>query len=41
MWKFFSRKKRRTPADETLAELQEKFHLETVSEAAIGNLPNF
>ena len=42
MWKFFSRKKRRSPGDETLAELQEKFRLETVSsETAIGNLANF
>lgn len=40
MWKFFSRKKRRSPADETIAELQEKFRLETVSGAAIGNLAN-
>lgn len=29
MWKLFSRKKRRAPADETVADLREKFHLET------------
>lgn len=34
MWKLFSRKKRRAPADETVADLREKFHLETVSDRA-------
>ena len=31
MWKFFGRRKKRAPADESVAELRDKFHLETVS----------
>ncbi|CAI8051354.1 LLGL scribble cell polarity complex component 2 [Geodia barretti] len=29
MWKLFSRRKKRAPADESVAELRDKFHLET------------
>ena len=32
MWKFFSRKKRRAPANESAVDLQEKFQLEMVSQ---------
>ena len=31
MWKFFGRRKKRAPADESVADLREKFRLEAVS----------
>ena len=32
MWKFFSRKKKSAPTEETVAELRDKFRLDTVSD---------
>ena len=39
MWKLFSRKKKRSPADESVADLRERFRLETVSK--LSSLSHF